>query len=90
MPHAFNRKQNMKNSEFCKFFNLKEIRDKYGLTQKQMANLIFIDLRSYQKYESGERIMPRTFFELLKYKIFEIELGLTDANYKAYADTFKP
>lgn len=34
---------------------LKHHRETYGCTQKQMAELIGIALRSYQRYESGER-----------------------------------
>ncbi len=34
---------------------LKHHRETYGYTQKQMAELIGIALRSYQRYESGER-----------------------------------
>lgn len=34
---------------------LKQHRETNGYTQKQMAELIGIALRSYQRYESGER-----------------------------------
>lgn len=34
---------------------LKQHRELYGCTQKQMAELIGITPRSYQRYESGER-----------------------------------
>lgn len=34
---------------------LKHQRELYGCTQKQMAELIGIAPRSYQRYESGER-----------------------------------
>lgn len=34
---------------------LKYHRENYGCTQKQMAELIGITPRSYQRYESGER-----------------------------------
>lgn len=34
---------------------LKRQRELYGYTQKQMAELIGIAPRSYQRYESGER-----------------------------------
>lgn len=34
---------------------LKHQRELYGCTQKQMAELIGITPRSYQRYESGER-----------------------------------
>lgn len=34
---------------------LKLQRELYGCTQKQMAELIGITARSYQRYESGER-----------------------------------
>lgn len=34
---------------------LKQHRETYGYTQKQMAEIIGITLRSYQRYESGER-----------------------------------
>lgn len=34
---------------------LKHQRESYGCTQKQMAELIGITPRSYQRYESGER-----------------------------------
>lgn len=34
---------------------LKQNREEYGCTQKQMAELIGIAPRSYQRYESGER-----------------------------------
>lgn len=39
-----------------KFYEcLKHQRESYGYTQKQMAELIGIAPRSYQRYESGER-----------------------------------
>lgn len=34
---------------------LKHQRELYGCTQKQMAELIGITARSYQRYESGDR-----------------------------------
>lgn len=34
---------------------LREMRMKHGFTQQKMADLLDVALRSYQKYEQGER-----------------------------------
>lgn len=35
---------------------LRELRKKRGLTQRQMADILKITERSYQRYEGGERV----------------------------------
>lgn len=70
-------------------FNMQEIREKFGLTQAEMAGLLFINIRTYRGYENGETMIPRPMFELLKYKVFELHFCLTELNYRKYADTFK-
>ena len=38
------------------------------MTQKQAAETLYINLKSWQKYESGDRSMYPAFFELLLIK----------------------
>ena len=37
---------------------LKEIREYCGYTQKQCAEASYISIKSYTRYEAGERILP--------------------------------
>lgn len=79
----------MKDEILNKFFNLKELREKFGLNQKQMADMLFIHVATYKGYELGTHLMPRPMFELLKYKVFELHFKLTELEYRKYADSFK-
>ena len=76
--------------KLSKFFNLKEIRNHFGFTQKQFAAVLHIKPLTYQRYEEGLVMMPDVCFELLKYKVFELNFCLTKLHRKAHADTFKP
>lgn len=76
--------------KLSKFFNLKEIRESFGLTQLQLASLLYISKRSIEEYEAGKKRIPRPVFELLRYKVFELNFHLTDTDYKKYADSRAP
>ena len=43
---------------------LKKRREKLGLTQRQVADIASIDIRLYQRLESGERQISRTSFRI--------------------------
>lgn len=43
---------------------IKNIRDEAGLTQKQASELLYVDIRTWQKWEYGERTMSPANFEL--------------------------
>ena len=43
---------------------IKKKREKSGLTQKQSADLVYVDLRTWQKWEYGERKINKAAFEL--------------------------
>lgn len=52
---------------------IKEIREKYGLTQTVAANLIYKALRSWQQWEKGDRPMDPAFWELFNIKIKKLK-----------------
>lgn len=52
---------------------IKSARKHFGLTQKQAANLINVELRSWQRYESNEREMSASLFELFNIKAKELK-----------------
>lgn len=39
-------------------FRMKELREDYDLTQKEMADFLHCDTSLYSKYERGERAIP--------------------------------
>ena len=47
---------------------VRELRDKYALTQAAAATMLYTSTRSYQQWESGDRRMHPAFFELLSLK----------------------
>lgn len=55
---------------------IKAIRVAYGLTQAEAANLIHCTTRSFQRYESGDRVMHPAFAELLRIKAKKHLAGL--------------
>lgn len=48
---------------------IRAARERTGLTQAQAADLLHVDLRSWQKWEGGERSMHPAFWELLRLKL---------------------
>lgn len=45
---------------------MRAIRDRLGKTQKEMANLLGVEVRGYQRWELGERKIPGTAILLVK------------------------
>lgn len=43
------------------FVRIKELREKHGLSQKKMAELLEMHTTQYQRYETGERVVPIDF-----------------------------
>lgn len=43
---------------------LTSFRKSLGLTQTQAANIVNLSLRSWQRYETGEQVIPKTLLEL--------------------------
>lgn len=52
---------------------IKELREKVGMTQQQAANSICSTLRAWQQWEANERRMHPAFFNLFK-KIIGLNL----------------
>ena len=50
---------------------LKTLRKKHGLTQTEIATLVFQTKQAWSQYESGSRNMTATTYELLKIKLRE-------------------
>lgn len=48
---------------------VKQMRANLGMTQTEMANLLYVSLRHYQSWESGQYDMPMAKYELLCLKI---------------------
>lgn len=46
-----------------------ELRNKHGLTQTDLGNLVYKGLRTVQDWEGGERRMPPDTWELLNIKL---------------------
>jgi DNA-binding transcriptional regulator YiaG len=44
---------------------VKQMRANLGMTQTEMANLLYVSLRHYQSWESGQYDMPMAKYELL-------------------------
>jgi len=47
---------------------IKQARLAAGLTQKESAALVYVNVRTWQKWEGGEREIMRAVFELFKIK----------------------
>ncbi|MDR1827329.1 MAG: helix-turn-helix transcriptional regulator [Methylobacteriaceae bacterium] len=48
---------------------LKKLRNKYGLTQKQIKDVLFTSAESVLRWEKGRHNMPYQLFDLLEYKL---------------------
>lgn len=48
---------------------VKSTRETFKLTQQQCADLVYVDIRTWQKWELGERKMNRTAFQLFCMKL---------------------
>ena len=52
--------------------NIKELRTKHGLTQKQLAALIGVTTRTVERWEAGDRVPSPQVIELLLIKLKEM------------------
>ena len=52
---------------------VRELRERHGLTQTQAATLVHANLRGYQRWELGERVMRADTWELMRIKLGEIK-----------------
>lgn len=52
--------------------NIKELRTKHGLTQKQLAALIGVTTRTVERWEAGDRVPSTQVLELLQIKLKEL------------------
>lgn len=57
----------------AKVDELRALRKRAGLTQEQAAALIHAGLRTYHRYESGERQIPSAEWELLNIKLQKLQ-----------------
>lgn len=48
---------------------MKELRKKYGLTQKQLSEITGIPVRTIQNWEGGQRKCPTYVADLIKFKL---------------------
>lgn len=48
---------------------MKELRKKYGLTQKQLSEITGIPVRTIQNWEGGQRKCPQYVADLIKFKL---------------------
>lgn len=48
---------------------MKDLREKYGLTQAKLSELTGVPLRSIQNWECGHRNPPDYVLELIRFKI---------------------
>lgn len=53
---------------------IKATRERIHLTQKDAAALVYVDLRTWQKWEAGERAMMSSVWELFLLKTGEAHL----------------
>ena len=63
---------------------LKDFRDKLGLTQQQVADKAQIQLRQYQRFESGERDLSSSSFNIACRVIEALELNISDYYHGKY------
>lgn len=49
--------------------NIKEQREKAGLTQKQLAELVKVSTRTIERYEAGVRVPHAAMLELIRIKL---------------------
>ena len=59
-------------------FDLKNIRNKFGLTQKEFSRFFNIPLRTIENWESGKRRPPDYVFNLIMFSLSDFD------NYKKY------
>jgi len=52
---------------------IKRVRESVELTQSECADLLYVDLRTWQKWEGDERKMHPAFWELFQIKISDIK-----------------
>lgn len=52
--------------------NIKELRTQHGLTQKQLAELIGVTVRTVERWEAGDRAPSPQVLELLQIKLKEM------------------
>ena len=62
--------------------NLKEARQKAGMTQKEVAEYLGMTERAYQRIESGERLGTIETWDLLEdlFKVYQRELRKISSN----------
>ncbi len=63
---------------------LKDFRDKLGLTQQQVADIAKIQLRQYQRFESGERNLSSSSFSIACRVIEALGLNISDYYHGEY------
>lgn len=59
-------------------FDLKNIRNKFGLTQSELSQIFDIPLRTIENWESGKRRPPDYVYNLIMFSLSDFD------NYKKY------
>ena len=57
-------------------YEIKAVRASVGLTQKSMAELLLVPLRTYEKWERNESRMSPPIFELMKIKCERLKINI--------------
>lgn len=52
--------------------NIKQQRERAGLTQSQLADLVMVTTRTIERYESGHRVPSAAMLELIRIKLSEL------------------
>ena len=63
---------------------LKDYREKLGLTQQEVANKAKIQLRQYQRFESGERNLSSSSFNIACRVIESLSMNISDYYHGEY------
>ncbi len=54
---------------------IRELRESLALTQQEAARLCCVNIRSYRRWELGERHMPAGTWQLFKFKMAALKGG---------------
>jgi DNA (cytosine-5)-methyltransferase 1 len=58
---------------------IKLIRDNHHLTQAQAASIVYVDIRTWQRWEAGDRNMPRAIWEFFQMRVVDGQIGESSA-----------
>lgn len=59
--------------------DIKRYRNSLGITQEQCADVAYVDIRTWQRWEAGERKMPRAIWEFFQMRAVDGQIGASSA-----------